>query len=72
MLYCISPKNKPQQGLAMHILHSLLKELKEEFTWSQKARELGVWFVYTLLAIILPYQESCKTDLDGTFPGYKA
>ncbi len=56
----------------MHILHSLLKELKEEFTWSQKARELGVWFVYTLLAIILPYQESCKTDLDGTFPGYKA
>ena len=45
----------------MHILHSLLKELKEEFTWSQKARELGVWFVYTLLAIILPFA-SCKTS----------
>ena len=27
----------------MHILHSLLRELKEEFTWSDKGEERGAW-----------------------------
>ena len=47
----------------MHILHSLLRELKEEFTWSQKGEERGVWFIYTLIAIILPFTSSRTSNL---------
>ncbi len=42
----------------MHTLHSLLNNLKEEFASSRKGEERGVWFVYTLLAIILPFTSS--------------
>ena len=47
----------------MHILHSLLSELKEEFSWSKKGEERGAWFVYTLLAIILPFTSSRTSNL---------
>jgi len=47
----------------MHILHSLLRELKEEFTWSNKDEERGAWFIYTLLAIILPFTSSRTSNL---------
>ncbi len=47
----------------MLILHSLLRELKEEFAHSRKGEERGPWFVYTLLAIILPFVSSKTSNL---------
>jgi hypothetical protein len=42
----------------MHILHSLLNELKDEFSPSGKGEERKTWFLHTLLAIILPFASS--------------
>ncbi len=36
----------------MHILHSLLSELKEEFTNSRKSEERGPWFVHILFTAL--------------------
>lgn len=47
----------------MHTLHSLLNELKEEFAQSQKGAERGPWFVYTILAVILPFTSSRTSNL---------
>jgi hypothetical protein len=47
----------------MHILHSLLSQLKEEFANSRKSEERGPWFAYTLLAIILPFTSSRTSNL---------
>lgn len=47
----------------MHILQSLLNELKKEFTWSRKGKERGSWFAYTLLAIIVPFTSSRTSNL---------
>jgi len=50
----------------MHILHSLLNELKKEFVWSKKGEERGTWFIYTLLAIIIPFTSSRTSNLFRT------
>jgi hypothetical protein len=42
----------------MPILHSLLAELKAEFTQSEKGKERSVWFLHTLLVLILPFTSS--------------
>ncbi len=47
----------------MLILHSLLSELKKEFAKSKKGEERGAWFIYTLLAIILPFTSSRTSNL---------
>lgn len=47
----------------MHTLHSLLNNLKVEFIRSRKGEERGAWFVYTLLAIILPFTTSKTSGL---------
>ena len=47
----------------MLILHSLLSELKEEFAQSRKGEERGPWFIYTLLAIILPFTSSKTSNI---------
>ena len=47
----------------MLILHSLLSELKEEFANSRKGAERGPWFIYTLVAIILPFTSSRTSNL---------
>ncbi len=47
----------------MLILHSLLSELKEEFASSRKDEERSVWFLHTLLAIILPFTSSKTSNL---------
>jgi hypothetical protein len=47
----------------MHILHSLLNELNKEFTWSKKGKERSSWFIYTLLAIIVPFTSSRTSNL---------
>lgn len=47
----------------MLILHQFLKELKSEFAVSRKGEERGTWFVYTLLAIIVPFTSSKTSNL---------
>ena len=47
----------------MHILHSLLRELKEEFKKSTKDQSRGQWFIYTLISIILPFTSSRTSSL---------
>lgn len=51
----------------MLILHSLLNELKDEFAPSGKGKERGVWFLHTLLAIILPFTSSRTSNLLRVF-----
>lgn len=50
----------------MQILHSLFKELKKEFTWSRKGKERRSWFIYTLVAIIIPFTSSRTSNLFRT------
>ncbi len=47
----------------MHILHSLLRELKEEFTKTTKVKDRGLWFIYTIIAIVLPFTSSRTSNL---------
>jgi hypothetical protein len=47
----------------MLILHSLLSELKEEFISSENGKERSVWFLHTLLAIIIPFTSSRTSNL---------
>ncbi len=47
----------------MHILHSLLNELKAEFSNSRKGEERGQWFIYTIVAIIVPFTSSKTSNL---------
>ena len=51
----------------MLILHSLLNELKGEFSPSGKGKERGTWFLHTLLAIILPFTSSRTSNLLRAF-----
>lgn len=51
----------------MHILHSLLNELKDEFAPSGKGEERKAWFLHTLLAIILPFTSSRTSCLLRVF-----
>ena len=47
----------------MLILHDLLKKLKEEFGNSRKSEERSTWFIYTLIAIIIPFTSSKTSNL---------
>ena len=47
----------------MFILHHILKKLKKEFANSRKGEERGTWFIYTLVAIIIPFTSSKTSNL---------
>ena len=47
----------------MFILHSLLKEFKEDFAHSRKGDERSTWFIYTIIAIIIPFTSSKTSNL---------
>lgn len=51
----------------MSILHFLLAELKADFNHSEKGKERGIWFLHTLLAIILPFTSSKTSNLLRVF-----
>jgi hypothetical protein len=51
----------------MPILHSLLSELKAEFAGSEKGKERSIWFLHTLVAIILPFTSSKTSNLLRVF-----
>ena len=42
----------------MFILHDILEKLKNEFPQSRKGQECGIWFTYTIMAIIVPFASS--------------
>ena len=47
----------------MFMLHDILKKLKKEFSHSRKGEERGTWFIYTLVAIIIPFTSSKTSNL---------
>jgi len=47
----------------MFILHDILEKLKNEFPQSEKARERSLWFVYTVIAIIVPFSSSRTSNI---------
>ncbi|MBU1565317.1 MAG: transposase [Proteobacteria bacterium] len=51
----------------MPILPSLLSELKAEFAGSEKGKERSIWFLHTLLAIILPFTSSKTSNILRVF-----
>ena len=47
----------------MIILQNILGKLKDEFANSRKATERGIWFVYTLVAILMPFTSSRTSNI---------
>lgn len=47
----------------MLILHDILGKLKDQFAGSGKADERGIWFVYTIVAIIIPFISSKTSNI---------
>jgi hypothetical protein len=47
----------------MLILHDILGKLKDQFDGSRKADERGIWFVYTIVAIIIPFTSSKTSNV---------
>jgi len=47
----------------MIILHDILEKLKNEFALSRKGGERGIWFIYTIVAIIVPFTSSKTSNL---------
>ena len=47
----------------MIILHDILGKLKNEFAPSRKGDERGIWFVYTIIAVIIPFTSSKTSNL---------
>ena len=57
------------------ILHDILTKLKAEFCQSQKGQQRATWFIYTLVAIIIPFGSAKTSNLYRclqTFFGLKA
>ena len=60
----------------MFILYDILGKLKNEFAHSRKGDERGIWFVYTIIAIIIPFTSSKTRTSSGALklfsdlPGY--
>ena len=47
----------------MFILRDILTPLQEQFKHSRKGTERGVWFIYTLLAVITHFTSSRTSNL---------
>ena len=47
----------------MFILHEILAKLKNEFALSRKGPERGTWFIYTILAILVPFTSSKTSNI---------
>jgi len=47
----------------MFILYDILGKLKNEFAHSRKGNERGIWFVYTIIAIIIPFTSSKTSNI---------
>ena len=59
-----SPKTKTaKERPRMLILHDLPTKLKNEFEISRKTGDRGIWFVYVLLGVIIPFTSSKTSNL---------
>lgn len=47
----------------MLILHDILRKLKDQFADSRKADERGIWFIYIIVAIIIPFTSSKTSNI---------
>jgi len=47
----------------MLIVYDLLEKLKNEFDRSLKTNDRGLWFIYTIVAIIIPFTSSKTSNL---------
>ena len=47
----------------MIILHDILEKLKSQFALSRKGDERGIWFVYTIVAIVIPFTSSKTSNI---------
>lgn len=47
----------------MKTIHQLFERFKDDFAHSRKGEERGQWFIYTILAIILPFASSKTSNL---------
>jgi hypothetical protein len=47
----------------MFILHDILEKLKSEFAQSPTGNARGTWFVYTIIAIIVPFTSSRTSNI---------
>ena len=54
MFILLKQKHHNKGRTRMFILHDILEKLKKEFANSRKGEERGIWFIYTLVAIIIP------------------
>jgi hypothetical protein len=60
----ILPQTKnPNREARMFILHDIFKKLKNEFPKSRKGQKRGVWFIYTIIAIIVPFSSSRTSNI---------
>jgi hypothetical protein len=56
--------NKPHnERPRMIILHDIFKKLKNEFAHSRKGDERSIWYIYTIVAIIVPFTSSKTSNL---------
>jgi hypothetical protein len=47
----------------MLILQNILENLKSQFAKSRNAQQRSIWFVYTIIAIIIPFTSSKTSNL---------
>ena len=62
-MFVLTKQNTTTKGPRMIILHDILEKLKSQFALSRKGDERGIWFVYTIIAIIIPFTSSKTSNI---------
>jgi hypothetical protein len=62
-MFVLTKQNTTTKGPRMIILHDILEKLKSQFALSRKGHERGIWFVYTIIAIIIPFTSSKTSNI---------
>ncbi|MCP4272318.1 MAG: hypothetical protein GY781_10180 [Gammaproteobacteria bacterium] len=47
----------------MFILRDLLTPLQQQFSTTRQGKKRSVWFIYTLLAVVIPFTSSITSNL---------
>ena len=47
----------------MHILHDILSKLQHNFSNTTQGKKRSIWFVYTLVSVIIPFTNSITSNL---------
>jgi hypothetical protein len=62
-MFILPKQTTTTKGPRMLILHDILEKLKNEFAQSRKGNERGIWFVYTIIAILVPFTSSKTSNI---------